>query len=229
MQINIKDKKGIKLLTAEKYVAEDIELTLDDSLFVQDYTTEDALVTRTLTHYTNNRVKEIGERAFQSFISLKSVEFNNVENIATYAFYGCSGLTELNFPKATTIVGNAFTGCSSVMTAKFDGLKAITTDIVRSLTTLKTVYIPNVESISGAPFADCTGIEAIIITQTNVVAKLLTTNVFVRSSIANGTGYVYIPDELKEQYRNFTNWSTFAAQIKGLSELPENIKNELGI
>ena len=214
MEIKIENKVGVTLLTKNKYCDENISVKLDKNLFNQDYTIEDALVTRTLTHYTNNRVVSVGERAFQGFTSLKSVEFNNVENIATYAFYSCTGLTELNFPKATTIVGNAFTGCTSVVTAKFEGLKAIITDIVRGLTTLRTVYIPNVESISGAPFADCTGIEAIIITQSNVVAKLGATNVFVRSSIANGTGFVYVPDTLVEQYKSATNWSTFASQIK---------------
>ena len=229
MEVKLVNKNGGRLPLAKTYCEEDIVVTIDESLFDQDYTIEDALITRTLTSYTNNRVKEVGERAFQGFISLKSVEFNNVENIATYAFYSCSGLTELNFPKATTIVGNAFTGCSSVMIAKFESLTEIKTDILRSLAAMRVAYIPLVKSIAGAPFADCTGLEAIIITQTDTVASLASTNAFVRSGIANGTGYVYVPDALVDQYKSATNWSTFATQIKGLNELPFDVKEELGL
>lgn len=45
------------------------------------------------------------------------------------------------------------------------------------------------------------------------------TNAFTGTKIASGTGYVYVPDELVEEYKVATNWSTFANQIKPLSEL----------
>lgn len=195
----------------------------------QDYSTEDSLITRDITHYANNRVKTIGERAMSHFRTLISCEFLNVETIKTYGFYGCGNLLELNFPKATAIEANAFTDCKAATICRLNSLKAITSEIVRSLTAMRIVYIPLVESIVGAPFADCTGLEAVIITQTNKVATLAATNAFVRSSIANGTGYVYIPDDLVNSYKTATNWSTFAAQIKGLSELPQEIREELGL
>lgn len=229
MEIKIKNKDGVMLPLAETYCEENIVVTVDESLFDQDYTTEDALITREMTHYANNRVKVIGTRALSHFTTLTSCEFKNVETIKSYGFYYCSSLLELNFPKVTTIELNAFSDCKAATIARFNSLKKIITDVVRSLTTMKIVYIPNIESISGAPFADCTGLEAIVITQTNTIATLATTNVFVRSGIANGTGFVYVPDNLVESYKSATNWSSFATQIKGLSELPNDIKEELGI
>ena len=222
-------KEGLTIYTKDKYLEEDIQILPDESVFNQDYTMEDALITRELTHYANNRVKVIGTRALSHFSTLTSCEFENVETIKSYGFYFCSGLLELNFPNVTTIEINAFSDCKAATIARFNSLKKITTDVVRSLTALKIVYIPNIESIAGAPFADCTGLEAIIISQTNTVATLATTNVFVRSAIATGTGYVYVPDSLVDSYKAATNWSTFANQIKGLSEIPEEIKEELGI
>jgi hypothetical protein len=38
--------------------------------------------------------------------------------------------------------------------------------------------------------------------------------------IASGTGYIYVPDESVIAYQTATNWSTYAAQIKPISELP---------
>ncbi len=214
-------KEGLTIYTKDKYLEEDIKVLPDESVFNQDYTMEDSLITRELTHYTNNRVKVIGTRALSHFSTLTSCEFENVETIKSYGFYFCSSLLELNFPKATTIELNAFSDCKAATIARFNSLKKIITDVFRSLTALKIVYIPNVESISGAPFADCTGLEAVVITQTNTVATLATTNVFVRSGIANGTGFIYVPDNLVESYKSATNWSTYASQIKPLSEYVE--------
>ena len=229
MEVKLINKNGGRLPLAKTYCEEDIVVTIDESLFDQDYTIEDALVTRELTHYTNNRVKVIGTRSFSHFTTLTSCEFKNVETIKSYGFYFCSGLLELNFPKVTTIEISAFSDCKAATICRFNSLKNITTDVVRSLTAMKIVYIPLVKSIAGAPFADCTGLEAIIITQTNIVTSLASTNAFVRSGIANGTGYIYVPDALVDQYKSATNWSTFATQIKGLNELPQEIKEELGL
>ena len=40
--------------------------------------------------------------------------------------------------------------------------------------------------------------------------------------IAKGTGYIYVPDALVNDYKKATNWSVFANQIKPLSEYVES-------
>ena len=39
------------------------------------------------------------------------------------------------------------------------------------------------------------------------------------TTIEKGTGYVYVPDDMIDTYKSATNWSTYASQIKGMSEL----------
>ena len=39
------------------------------------------------------------------------------------------------------------------------------------------------------------------------------------TTITKGTGYVYVPDDMVETYKSATNWSAYADQIKGMSEL----------
>lgn len=39
------------------------------------------------------------------------------------------------------------------------------------------------------------------------------------TTIAKGTGYVYVPDDMVDTYKSATNWSAYADQIKGMSEL----------
>ena len=53
------------------------------------------------------------------------------------------------------------------------------------------------------------------------VCVLKYTGAFAYSAIANGTGFIYVPDDLVESYKTATNWSTYASQIKPISELEE--------
>ena len=52
------------------------------------------------------------------------------------------------------------------------------------------------------------------------VCSLGSTKILENSLIATGEGYIYVPDNLVNSYKTATNWSTYANQIKPLSELP---------
>lgn len=68
-------------------------------------------------------------------------------------------------------------------------------------------------------FSSCSSLTKLIINNPNVF-PMTNVNMLNSTPIKNGTGYVYVPDNLVETYRNSTNWSTYASQIKGMSELP---------
>ena len=61
----------------------------------------------------------------------------------------------------------------------------------------------------------------------NLTCTLSNANVFTGTPIASGTGFIYVPDEAVETYKTATNWNTYASQIKGLSEIPQDILDEL--
>lgn len=68
-------------------------------------------------------------------------------------------------------------------------------------------------------FNNCQNLETLIIDNPNMF-KMTNKNVFSGTPIAKGTGYVYVPDNMVETYKSAANWSTYADQIKGMSELP---------
>ena len=51
------------------------------------------------------------------------------------------------------------------------------------------------------------------------MCTLANTNAFTNTPIESGTGYIYVLDELVDSYKSATNWSTYAEQIKPISEL----------
>ena len=79
-------------------------------------------------------------------------------------------------------------------------------------------HIGNTPMINNYAFQNCSTLKTIIITSTSV-PSLSTKDVFTGTPIVDGTGYIYVLDELVESYKSSTNWSTYASQIKPLSEL----------
>ena len=106
---------------------------------------------------------------------------------------------------------------------------------------LHTAYLPNVNLQSGTyVFSGCKKLTKLEFNNTNIstntfqnsglttlvlrnsnVATLRNITAFSGTPIASGTGYIYVPDELVESYKVATNWSTYASQIKPLSEYIE--------
>lgn len=67
-------------------------------------------------------------------------------------------------------------------------------------------------------------IEAVVIDSPSVF-RLTNANALSNSGIQRGTGFVYVPDNLVDEYKSATNWTTVADQIKPLSELPQEVKD----
>ena len=96
----------------------------------------------------------------------------------------------------------------------------------RERTSLTTVNLPKCTSIGNDAFRGCTSLTTIIFGADQVVH--IGNNIFGKKKKKNGTGYIYVPDNLVDSYKTATNWSAYANQIKPLSELPSNLKEEYG-
>ena len=53
------------------------------------------------------------------------------------------------------------------------------------------------------------------------MSTLSASNAFGNSAIAKGTGYIYVPYALLEQYKVATNWATYANQFRAIEDYPE--------
>jgi hypothetical protein len=116
---------------------------------------EDALVTRTITEYTNTRVTKIAGYAFCSCSMLTSVNFPAVTDIGYSAFQDCSNLTSVNIPAAKYIRNNAFCSCSRLQTVNFPVAKSMSLNVFANCSSLQTVNIPAAKSIPAAAFYSC--------------------------------------------------------------------------
>lgn len=147
-----------------------------------------------------NGIKVLSDYCFYSTIWLKQIELpETLEIIDVYSFYG-SGIESIEIPVNTTKINNqAFYRCNSLHTV----------DIKSTALT----------SIGGYGFRECPSLTKFIL-RSNTVPSV-NANSFNDTPIKNGTGYIYVKDDLVSKYKSATNWSTYAEQIKPISELGE--------
>ena len=160
-----------------------------------DTSAEDAIITRTLTEYSNDRVTKIGDYAFYGNKSMKSASFPNVTTIGEGSFNYCNSLEIFNFPKLTSIAYSALRNCISLTSLDFSELT----------------------SISYTAFANCTNLCTFIL-RSNNVCNLSEIQAFTNTPINSGTGYIYVPSTLIDTYKTATNWVTFADQFRALED-----------
>lgn len=101
--------------------------------------------------------------------------------------------------RVQSIGERAFNGCSELTSVDFS---AVTT-------------------ISDYAFYSCKKLTSVVLRKTDTICTLSATFAFNNTPIKSGTGYIYVPDTLVDQYKAATNWSTYAANIKPLSEYTE--------
>ncbi len=160
----------------------------------------------------------INSYAFRGCNGITNVDAPLVTNIATYAFYGCSKLADTNMPKATTIGTYAFYKCD-LRNVNFPVATGISQNAFFQNENLQIADFGVANKINQAAFGNCASLVALILRRTSSICALgVATNGFSGTPIAEGTGYVYVPAALIEEYKVATNWVNYASQFRALED-----------
>lgn len=178
----------------------------------------DKLVNRTITSYSSDTLTSVGSNAFQSCSKLTTVSLPNATSLGLSSFNACSSLVSIEVPKVTSITTQTFYGCDALETLNLPSVKTTGTQGVRHCDKLTRVDFGAVTNIGALTFDSCPLLDTLIV-RTASVCTLVNTSALTGTLIASGTGYIYVPDTLVDSYKSASNWSTYASQIKPLSEL----------
>ena len=167
------------------------------------------------------KVQSLSGSTFYNCTRLTSATFMG-KTFGSSEFRGCTALAHVSVPNLESVSGSAFNSCSSLQSIELPSLRTINGQyLFENCTSLKRVtFGPNLSSVYQGTFKGCSAIEAIVFPSSAAVVPLASTSAFAGSSIASGTGYIYVPDALVSSWKTASNWSTYANQIKPLSELP---------
>ena len=162
--------------------------------------------------------------AYTNFLNkyLKNVQLpNNLTSIGHFAFNSCTNLALTKLPNNLTSIGNfAFQWCRNLaLTELPSGITSIGIRVFQDCISLIEMFcLGNITSIENYAFYKCTNL-SIFALPNIIMVPTLGSDVFTNTPIANGTGYIYVPDDLVESFKSATNWSTYANQIKAISEM----------
>ena len=133
--------------------------------------------------------------------------------VTSFTLPPCSGTGNM-----TWLPQNFLSSCLSLTYAKIsEGWTRILQNAIKGNDALKTIDIPStITEIGSNAMYQCPQLDTVICRATTV--PTLSSGVFGGSKIASGTGYIYVPDDAVESYKTAANWSTYANQIKPLSE-----------
>lgn len=184
-------------------------------------------------------IETIENYAFSGCSSLKSINMPLLKRVPNDGFSRCSSLTKLDFPELISMSSNSFAGCINVIEVNFPKLQSVGYRSLNGLVSVQTMVFPSVTTIKasncaenltllskldfhilntlhGSAFVNCTNLNTLII-RTPTLCNL-TSNL---TLFADGTGYIYVPQALIEDYKVATNWSVFTDQFRAIEDYPE--------
>ena len=151
----------------------------------------------------------IEDSAFSSCARLALTNLpEGIISIKNYAFSNCYNLALTELPNNLTSIGKgAFNNCTRLaLTSLPEGITSIEDSAFSSCTNLtKITCLGNITSIRRDAFNSCTNLSKFALPNITSVPTLSETNAFSNTSIANGTGYIYVPNDLVEIFKSATN------------------------
>lgn len=163
---------------------------------------------------------KINGSVFANCSSLESISFSSVTSLAGRAFSKCTYLTNIDLPLVTSLGGWTFEYCSGMESVCLPALKTVGSSDFDNCTNLKKADFPSATKVGATfSFRYCSSLIALVLRNATLCALGGTTQSnFGGTPIASGTGYVYVPRALIEDYKVATNWSTIANQFRALED-----------
>lgn len=142
---------------------------------------------------------EIGNRAFFDARELIHVESDKVTAVGEYAF-ASSGLVSVDFPCVVSVSENAFSHCERLNSVKLQSLISVADFVFESCYSLKNVDLPSATSVGIAAFRYCYNLASVILRTTETVC-VCQIGALEGTPIVDGTGHIYVPSVMYENYR----------------------------
>lgn len=173
------------------------------------------------------KVKSIGNSSI-SYVDIESFDCQELKHIGDYVLRYCNSLITLNIPNVETIGtsliaaggSNSICYCSSLESIVLKKVELVSGGIGYNCPNLKSADLYIATSV-GAIFRSSPNFETLIIRTQNVVCSAATGSLLQGTKIASGTGYIYVPQALLEQYKVATNWTKYANQFRAIEDYPE--------
>ena len=153
--------------------------------------------------------------------SITKYETQSDGNIREYAFCYCYYLTQVDIPNISCVKDNAFYFCKGLEQIELPSVKLLGNNVFSYASSLNKIVVQGNTAQIGTKCFNQTSLTALVLNGSTAVPTLLSSSAFSNTPIASGTGYIYVPQALIEQYKVATNWATYANQFRAIEDYPE--------
>ena len=159
-------------------------------------------------------VTSVGTYAFQYCNKLTTLDAPNLVTMGSYAFSGNNtykmAYRNINLPKCKAIPSSTLTYCANVTELVLPECTSVGNSSLTNWNNLKFVDLPKCTSISNYGLRNNSKLKTLILRSETMCT--LSNYALNSSEISGGTGYVYVPRALIENYQVETNWTKIYAK-----------------
>lgn len=217
--ITIESGTSKRLPTSGKYCDRDIIITAEGGGGGGDDVIA-SILSGTILEINNPSVTSLKSYGLSNLSQTTSIRLDNLTTTQTCAFRNDSALQSIYLPKLKTVGTYGFADCDALTNVYVPELTAVTAYCFQSDGALETLDLPKVTSIAANAFKD-TALTTLILRSTSKKSTLAAASALTNTPIAAGTGYIYVPSALVDEYKNYSNWVTYSSQIRAIEDYPE--------
>ena len=156
----------------------------------------------------------------------KSVILNKAIDFSISSFANSTNLESIELAEATTLgakdtfySSEVFDQCLKLNSVKIPNVTVLGENVFNACKVLSLIDLPSVQKI-GRAFQYCEALKTVILRKSTVVT-LASNPCFYNTPISSGTGFIYVPKALIEDYKVATNWVVYANQFRAIEDYPE--------
>lgn len=196
-----------------------------DVLIDQYISNEEAVANQILDNSLRrltSAVKTVEMNKFYYSDALEEVYLPNAQVIKQGAFVSCKNLRTIYIPVCKDIGQEAFGSWNPMHAEKFYAPKVRTLGkgALRTQADIQRLDFIDIERIDAEALMSTKELKALIIRSAEP-CLLLNANALSDSPIKSGTGYIYVPRALIDDYKTATNWTVYAAQFRAIEDYPD--------
>ena len=201
----------------------------------------DSLIERTITEMVDDKITRLGSYAFSDCTALVNADFPAATVVGDGVFTRCTSLVSVNLPKVTSMMSNVFSGCTKLTNINLPLMTSLGSSTFYNCDSLQSIAFPEVTWIASAALSYCnnlymvdfpkltsigsfvfsgdTSLFALLLRNTEKMCELSVNHyAFDGTPIASGTGYIYVPRALVNNYKADSQWSAYANQIRAIED-----------
>ena len=167
------------------------------------------------------KMTELPTSCFRECTSLTfaGLTIPNVTTLSAACFQGCTALTTCTSDKITTIGSSCFYEDSNLEEVSLSKVTAIPQNCFYNCTKLKKITLSGpVTSFGATTFRYCRLLDTVILSGVTAVPTIASTTFQSATLITNGTGIIYVPDNLVASFQADSTWGQY--NIQSINNLP---------